>query len=97
MTLYVIPDLEWRPYHSIPSMLSATSVVGRFEILPLGSGFGLWLPYVEGFREYDTSELAQSAANDWYKAKMAEGLKVATVEELKQAIDKGGKITWDTI
>jgi hypothetical protein len=35
---------------------------------------------------HPSQETAQAAAEEWYRAKMMEGLEVATVEELRQAI-----------
>ena len=88
MTLYTIPDLVWE----IEGRWCTANASGTQLIIQIHAAHVvLWLPDDVRNKPYNTIELAQAAANDWYKAKMAEGLKVATVEELKQAIEEVGR------
>lgn len=88
MTLYTIPDLVWERGFNQQSM-TVDTIIGTFDITITGNLIEMWPPSIgRPPVKRDTLEEAQSAANAWYKAKMAEGLKVATVEELRRTLRK---------
>ena len=86
MMLFTIPDLVWKQRGLL--LREAETPAGFIELdFSLTRGYGqmlvnhkVLLPYIPTMQE------AVDAANAWYKAKMAEGLKVATVEELRTAL-----------